>query len=178
MTLYTRKDTVGNQRIFEGQIFTVRVDRLRRQDGSELTREIVEHPGGVVIACKPSGNEVLLIRQYRYAIDKELIELPAGRLDPGEDRLSAAKRELIEETGYQAAQWSELPAMYSAPGFCDELLTCYLATDIKWVGKDLDEDEETDVMQVSLQEAWQLVIDRKICDAKTIAILGVICHAN
>ena len=71
--------------------------------------------------------------------------IPAGRLDKGEDRLVAAKRELIEETGYQAQSWRELPAMYSTPGFCNELLTCYIAQDITWVGKKLDEDEETDV---------------------------------
>jgi ADP-ribose pyrophosphatase len=174
LTLYTRKDTFDTTRIFEGHIFSVRVDQLRGQDGRQISREIVEHSGGVVIACKPSPDEVLLIRQYRYAIDRELIELPAGRLEKGEDRLAAAKRELIEETGYEAASWSELPDMFSAPGFCDELLTCYLATDIKWVGKNLDEDEETDVMKMTVAAAWQLVLDGKVRDAKTIAILGML----
>lgn len=139
--------------------------------------ELVEHDGGVVIACKPSPDEILLIRQYRYPIDEELIELPAGRLNKGEDRLEAAKRELTEETGYRAEKWEELPPMFSAPGFCDELLTCYLATEIEWVGKNLDDDEWTDVFTVSLKEAWQLVLDRKVRDAKTIAILGQICHS-
>jgi ADP-ribose pyrophosphatase len=176
LTLYTRKDTVDTKRIFDGQIFNVRLDTLRNQAGKQITREVVEHLGGVVIACKPSPNEVLLVKQYRYAIDRDLIELPAGRLNKGEDRLSAAKRELIEETGYEAKSWVELPAMFSAPGFCDELLTCYLASDISWVGKNLDEDEETDVMQISLTDAWQLVLDGKVTDAKTMAILGMICH--
>jgi ADP-ribose pyrophosphatase len=175
--LITRKDAIGSKRIFEGRIFKVRLDDVRRANGTTMTLEMVEHHGGVVIACKPSPDEVFLIRQYRYAIDEELIELPAGRLEIGEDRLEAAKRELIEETGYRAKNWEELPPIYSAPGFCDELLTCYLATDIEWVGKNLDEDEETDVVKVSLKEAWQMVLDRKIRDSKTVAILGVICHS-
>lgn len=177
MGLITRKDAIGTEKIFQGAVFGVRLDEVRRQDGTSLQLELVEHNGGVVIACKPSPSEVLLIKQYRYPIDEELIELPAGRLNVGEDRLEAAKRELIEETGYQASTWEELPAMYSAPGFCNELLTCYVATDIKWVGKNLDEDEWTDAFTVSLKEAWQLVLDRKIRDAKTVAILGLICHS-
>lgn len=176
MGLITRKDAIGSKRIFEGVIFKVRLDQVKRANGSTMDLELVEHSGGVVIACKPSPNEVMLIKQYRYAVDEELIELPAGRLELGEDRLAAAKRELIEETGYRAKTWEELPPMYTAPGFCDELLTCYLATDIEWVGKNLDEDEWTDVMTVTLQEAWQLVLDRKVRDSKTIAMLGVICH--
>lgn len=177
MGLITRKDAIGSETIFEGVIFKVRLDKVRRTNGSTMTLELVEHNGGVVIACKPSPNEVMLIRQYRYPIDEELIELPAGRLEIGEDRLAAAKRELIEETGYEASNWTELPPIYTAPGFCNELLTCYLATDIKWVGKNLDEDEETDVITVSLKEAWQMVLDRKIRDSKTVAILGVVCHS-
>lgn len=176
MGLITRKDAIGSEMIFRGRIFRVRVDSVKRPAGGEMNLEVVEHDGGVVIACKPSPDEILLIKQYRYAIDEELIELPAGRLNQGEDRLEAAKRELTEETGYRANQWQELPAMFSAPGFCSELLTCYLATDIEWVGKNLDEDEWTDVFTVSRKEAWQLVLDGKVRDAKTIAVLGVVCH--
>ncbi len=177
MGLITRKDAIGTEKIFKGSVFSVRLDQVRRQDGTSLRLELVEHNGGVVIACKPSPTEVLLIKQYRYPIDEELIELPAGRLNEGEDRLEAAKRELIEETGYKANTWEELPPMFTAPGFCDELLTCYVASDIEWVGKNLDEDEWTDAFTISLKEAWKMVLDRKIRDAKTIAILGVICHS-
>lgn len=177
MGLITRKDAIGTEKIFEGVIFSVRLDEVRRENGSTMKLELVEHNGGVVIACKPAPDQVMLIRQYRYAIDEELIELPAGRLNKDEDRLAAAKRELIEETGFEATNWTELPPIYSAPGFCTELLTCYLATDIKWVGKNLDEDEETDVITVSLKHAWQMVLDRKIRDSKTVAVLGVVCHS-
>lgn len=177
MVLITRKDSIATQDVFDGAIFSVHLDTVRTETGFEMTREVVHHNGGVVIACKPTPDEVLLIKQYRYSVDEELIELPAGRVNKDEDRLAAAKRELIEETGFKAESWTALPPMYSAPGFCDELLTCYLATDISWVGKNLDVDEETDVMRVSLKEAWQLVLNGKIKDAKTFALLGIVCHS-
>lgn len=177
MPLFTRKDVVGTKQIFNGHIFGVRLDTVKRTDGKEITREVVEHIGGVVMACQPTPDEILLIQQYRYPIDSDLIELPAGRVEKGEDRLAAAKRELIEETGFKANTWKDLPKMFSAPGFCDELLTCYLASDIEWVGNDPDEDEEIEVLRVTLKEAWQMVMDGKIIDCKTIAILGILSHS-
>lgn len=175
MALFTVKDRVSTKPIFRGAIFDVRVDTIVSPNGKQFTREIVEHPGGVCIASKPSENEILLIKQYRYSIDEELIEIPAGRVDPGEDKLSAAKRELIEETGYSASTWHELPPIFSAPGFCNELLGCYLATDLTWVGINPDEDEDIQVIKVTLEEAWELVLNGTIRDAKTVAILGMIC---
>jgi ADP-ribose pyrophosphatase len=176
LTLYTRKHTVGSRRVFDGQLISVRVDDVKA-DGKAATREVVEHPGGVVIACKPSADEIVLIRQYRYSVDLELIELPAGRLETGEDKLVAAKRELTEETGFQAAHWEKGGVLYPAVGFCEEVLTWYIATDVRWVGGTMDEDEEIEVMRVSLPDAWKLVLDGTITDAKTVAILGIICRA-
>lgn len=176
MPLYTRHHLVKSQKIFEGAIFNVRTDLLKRAEGAEVCREIVEHNGGVVIACQPEPDKVILIRQYRYSIDKDLLELPAGRVELNEERLPAAKRELTEETGYVAQSWSELGHMYSAPGFCDELLSFYRATDLQWQGKNLDHDEETDVLIVQLDEAWQWAKQGKIMDAKTVAGLGLLLH--
>lgn len=174
MTLYTRKDTKNIQQIFQGEIISVRLDTLKHESGSVATREVVEHAGGVVIACRLNNGKIVLIRQYRYAMDEELIELPAGRINRGEDPLPAAKRELTEETGYLAQNWQLLSEMYTAPGFCDELLRLYLATDVSFVGKNLDEDEETDVLEVTADDAWQLVRQGKIRDAKTIAGIGLL----
>lgn len=174
MTLYTRKHTTKSEKVFGGEIISLRLDTLEHPNGEQTTREVVEHNGGVVIACQPSADEVILINQYRYPMDEELIELPAGRIDKGEDPFLAAKRELAEETGYEALSWQELAQMYSAPGFCNELLYLYKATDLKFVGKNLDPDEETEVVIVSLTEAWSLVQSGKIRDAKTIAGLGLL----
>lgn len=176
MTLYTRQHLIGSKRIFEGAIFSVREDTLKVDERNPITREVVEHNGGVVIACQPAPGKVLLISQYRYPIDEELFELPAGRVEKGEDRLAAAKRELTEETGYFARDWSLLSHMYSAPGFCTELLSFYQATDLEWRGKNLDEDEETDVREVELEEAWLWVRQGKIRDAKTVAGVGLLLH--
>lgn len=169
MALFTRNETVQSERIFDGQIIGLRLDTLKHPTGKDVTREVVEHNGGVVIACQPDPNSVILIRQYRYPVDQVLIELPAGRIEGKEDPLLAAQRELREETGYNAKAWSELVRMYSAPGFCDEILYLYKAYEIEFVGKCLDEDEETDVFVATLEEARDLVRQGKVKDAKTIA---------
>lgn len=174
MVILTRQDTIGTTRIFEGQIVSLRVDEIRHPDGRTLTREVVEHNGGVVIACHPAPAKVILIKQYRYTIDKELIELPAGRLEKGENPLLAAQRELIEETGYQAQDWEELPAMYSAPGFSTEILYVFRASRVSFVGKSLDEDEETEVLIMPVEEAWHRVASGAIRDAKTMAVLALL----
>lgn len=178
MTVFTREDKVGTVRVHEGGIINLRIDTLRSVDGLEVVREVVEHNGGVVIAAQPDAERVLLIRQYRYSIDEELIEFPAGRIEKGEDPFPAARRELREETGFEAKNWKELSRMFSAPGFCDEILYLYLATDLSFVGKNLDIDEHTDVMDLKLDEAWDLVVQGKVRDAKTIAGLGLLMQAQ
>ena len=174
MPLFTTAHTVESKRIYEGRIINFRVDKLRIATGQEVTREVVEHNGGVTIACQPAPGQVVLIKQYRYSIDQELLELPAGRIEEGEDPMLAAQRELTEETGYQARNWSELVRMYTAPGFCNEMLYVYKATDVIEVGKDLDEDEETEVIVMSVEEAWALVMAGKVQDSKTIAGVGML----
>lgn len=176
MALYTSEHLVRTERIFEGNIFNVRKDSLQHDDGVVITREVVEHNGGVVIACQPEPGRVLLINQHRYPIGEDLLELPAGRVELGEDRFLAAKRELTEETGYFAHVWRDLAHMYSAPGFCNELLSFYHASSLEFRGKQLDLDEETEVVDVTLDEAWSWVRGGKIKDAKTVAGLGLLIH--
>lgn len=174
MTVFKVAHKVESKRIYEGDIVNFRVDTVRLDDGRETTRELVEHNGGVVIACQPSEDEVALIRQYRYSVDEDLLELPAGRIEPGEDPLHAAQRELTEETGYQAKIWRELVRMYTAPGFCNEMLYMYHASDVELVSKNLDYDEETEVLVLKIEDAWQLVLDGKVRDAKTVSGVGML----
>jgi ADP-ribose pyrophosphatase len=176
VALLTRKHTVNSRRVHEGGIIALRVDTLDSGDGRQWSREVVEHNGGVVIVCQPDEDQVLLIRQYRYPIDEYLLELPAGRVEVGEDPFVCAQRELIEETGYKASTWLDLVKMYSAPGFCDELLHVYLASDLTFVGKSLDEDEETEVLIMSIAQAWQLVKEGQVRDSKTIAGIAFLLH--
>jgi ADP-ribose pyrophosphatase len=176
MTLFTRKHKLASKRIYEGGIINLRVDELQAQDGSKTIREVVEHNGGVVICCQPDPNQVVLVKQYRYSLDKELIELPAGRIDAGEKPLSAAQRELVEETGYEAKQWQGKGVLCSAPGFSNELLYLFLATDVRQVGKRLDQDEETEVLVLPIDRAWDLISAEPIADAKTIAALAILMN--
>ncbi len=167
--LFTRENLLASKQIYQGQVLNLRVDQLRGENDTSVTREVVEHNGGVVIICQPAEDKVVLIKQYRYAIDRQIIELPAGRLEQGEGPLIAAKRELTEETGYVADHWQELGKIYSAPGFCNEILYFYQASRVVRVDRHLDEDEEIDVMVVPLAQAWQLALSADINDAKTVA---------
>jgi len=173
VTLFTRQHRVASKLVYQGQIINLRVDDVSTNNNS-VTREVIEHIGGVVIACQPEPSLVVLVKQYRYSIDRDLIELPAGRLDEGENPLSAAKRELKEETGYQAKAWHQLVQMYSAPGFCDELLYLYQAREVTLAEKTPDHDEETEVIVIPVKEAWHKVLNGQICDAKTIAGLAML----
>ena len=173
VTLFTRDHTVSSKMVHQGGIINLRVDSLNC-DGHQTTREVIEHNGGVVILCQPEPDQVVLIKQYRYSIDEDLIEFPAGRIEKGEDPLPAAKRELTEETGYVASEWREVSRFFTAPGFCNEILYMYKATNVVITEKHLDDDEETEVMLMTLTEAWELVTSGQIRDGKTIAGLGLL----
>lgn len=152
----TRRDVV-----FKGRIWNVVAEQFD-YNGQELTREFVAHPGAVAVVALNEDREVLLINQYRHPVRSYLWEIPAGLLDtPGESRLEAAKRELLEETGYVAGSWQELITFHTTPGGNDETITVFLATELTHQGHELElEGEETD-MQVSwvpLQEALQSVL--------------------
>lgn len=172
--LFTLNERVQTKKLYEGHIFDVRIDKLRSQEGIEVDREVVEHNGGVVILAQPTRDKIILIRQYRYSFDEVIIELPAGRVEKGEDPFLAAKRELTEETGYSASEWAPLTELYSAPGFCTEILYLYQAKNLNFEGKNLDMDEETEVVIMDVEEAWGLALDGTIKDSKTVSGLGLI----
>ena len=152
--------TVSSQTIFQGRIIRVDMDQVELPDGKTADREVVYHPGSVS-----------LVRQFRYPIRQELLELPAGKLDHGaeEDRLLGAKRELSEETGLEAEKWTYLGYTLASPGFCDEALHMYLAQGLTRKKQHLDEDEFLDVVTMPFQQLVEQVMDGTITDAKTVA---------
>lgn len=157
---------------YSGIIINVHVDRVELIDGSESTREIVEHPGGVTVVPVDSEGNIYCVRQYRYAMGEELLESPAGKIDYGETPLECAVRELSEETGFTAQHYEYLGEIYPSPGFCAEVLYAYLATGLQKGEKHLDEGEFLEVQKLSYDEAFAMAIDGRLTDAKTvIAIL-------
>lgn len=162
---------VSSQTIFEGKIIKVTVDKAQLPDGKLATREVVYHPGGVAVLALDKDNQVTLVKQFRYPIQKVLLELPAGKLDHGvtEDHLLGAQRELSEETGLEAEEWTYLGYTLASPGFCDEALHMYLARGLKRSQQHPDEDEFLDVVTMPFDQLAAQVMDGTITDAKTVA---------
>jgi ADP-ribose pyrophosphatase len=163
--------TVNSRRVFDGRLISVRVDEVELADGRRTRREIVEHPGAVVIAAW-DGERLATVRQWRHPAGAELLELPAGTLDPGEAPLATAARELAEECGLAAGSWLEGPRFYSAPGFCTELLHSFVATDLVEAPSIADADEEFETGWLTLPEALAAIDEGRIMDAKSIALIG------
>ena len=153
---------------YHGVIVNVRLDEARLPDGSTAKREVVEHPGGVtVLPLEPDGT-VWCVRQYRYPFSRTLLEVPAGKLEPGEVPELAAARELSEETGLSARRWRKLCDSLSSPGFTDEVLHIYLAQDLTAGAQHLDEGEHLHVQWVALDEAVEMALDGRLADGKTL----------
>jgi ADP-ribose pyrophosphatase len=161
--------TLHSERIYEGRIINLRVDTVELPSGKKTRREIVEHAGCTAIVAIDSGNNVLLVRQYRKAVERMLLEIPAGGIEPGEKPLDGARRELGEETGFSAEKWEELSCFYTSPGFCMEYMYLYLATDLKPVERDADDDENIELVRVPLKKTPELIASGEVCDAKSIA---------
>ena len=160
------------EEIYNGRVINVKLHDIELPDGSKSKREIVEHTGGVGVIAVTDEKEVFMVTQYRIAAQQMMLEIPAGKLEKGEDPLSAGLRELQEETGYKAKNIKELGVYYATPGYCQEKLTIYLATDLEFVGQNLDEGEFLNVSKHSLDELYQMVMNNEIYDCKTaIAIL-------
>jgi ADP-ribose pyrophosphatase len=158
--------------VFKGRVFDVTRDRVQEPNGVTAIREVIRHSGSVVVlAVDDSGAEpqVLLERQYRYAAQAYMLELPAGRIDPGETPLAAGKRELLEETGYTAKQWKRALFFYPSPGFVSETMTVFLARGLMPGTAQPEDDERIEHKLVPLSQAVKLILAGKISDGKTIA---------
>ena len=157
--------------IYEGRIFNLDVDRVQLPGGHIIDMEIVRHPGSVVLLPTPSANEIILIRQYRYTIDKWIWEVPAGSLKPGEDPVEAAARECEEEVGLRPAMVERLRSFYPTPGFCNEEMIFFRCSDLRPPAPDStarkDEDEELEPNTFTLKEARELLRSGEIIDLKT-----------
>ena len=158
-----------SERVFDGRLLKLRVDRVALPSGRETTREVVEHPGAVAIVPLLDDGRAVLVRQYRHAVGRALLEIPAGTLDqPGESAEDAAARELAEETGYTAARLERLAAFYPAPGFATEHMTLFLATGLTEGDQGMMEDEEITVETVELDAVPDLIARGELRDAKTL----------
>ena len=163
-----REVWTASEEIFDGQILHIMRDTVRLPNGVEATREVVRHIGAVCVIPVLDNGDVIMERQFRYPLDRVILEIPAGKLDaPDEDRLSAIRRELREETGYTADSWQEIGPFHPAPAYSDEYITMYLARGLHKGEQDLDADEFLDVCTVPLKDLVQDVMDGKISDAKT-----------
>ncbi len=160
--------TIETKEIFEGRIIKVRVDTVRLPDGTESTREVVEHAGAVGVVAVDNDNNIIMVRQYRKPVEGVLLEIPAGTMEKGEDPLRCAERELKEETGFTAEHWKKILAYYSAPGFTDEYLHLYLASGLTAGEIALDDDEFVETVRLPLSEAYRMIFEGHIADGKSI----------
>jgi ADP-ribose pyrophosphatase len=159
---------VAGSRVFDGSLLKVHRDTVRLPDGSEGSREYIRHPGAVAIVALFEDGSVLLERQYRYPSRREFIEIPAGKLEPGEPHLDTAKRELLEETGYVAAGWTRLGVIHTAIAYTDEAIEVFLAKGLEQRAAKLDAGEFLEVLRVPFDEAIAMIRDGSITDSKTI----------
>lgn len=164
---FTEK-TLNSQMVYDGRIVKVYKDDVELADGHKSFREVVRHSGGVVIIAFKDENTILLVKQYRYPIAKTVLELPAGKLEKGEDPFEAAKRELEEETGYCANKWTDLGYINTSPGFSDERLYLYLAHDLEFTQCHPDEGEIIQANEYKYEDVLEMINNGEINDAKTI----------
>lgn len=161
--------TLSSRSIYDGRILKVRVDQVELSGGRTSTREIVEHRGAVVIVALDAAQNVMLVRQFRKPVEDELLELPAGTLEPGEGPDECASRELQEETGFSAERLEKLGGFYSAPGFCTEYLHLFMATGLKPAILAGDDDEDINLVPTPLSQVPDMIKSGEIRDAKSVA---------
>ncbi|UOR12390.1 NUDIX hydrolase [Halobacillus amylolyticus] len=161
--------TIDTEVIYKGKIVQLQVDSVTLPDGQTSKRELIKHPGAVAVIALTDEGKIVFVEQYRKALEKSIVEIPAGKLETGEKPEITALRELEEETGYTTDQLKLVTSFYTSPGFADELVHLYFTDQVKPLEQkvDLDEDEFVELQELTLQEAEQLALDQKIHDAKT-----------
>ncbi len=167
----TKPQVISSIPRFSGRIFRVRTDEVRYPDGATHAVDIVQHGASAAIVAATDADEIVLVRQYRHALGREVWEIPAGRAEPGESAAHCAARELTEETGYTAASMRPLGGVAMTPGFCDEVIYFFYATALSAGKQSLDEDERIKVESYPLERARRLIEIGEIADAKTVIAL-------
>jgi len=170
---FAKPKVISSRLSYKGKVFSVFTDKVEEPSGFVHTRDVIRHSGSVVILAvdeskNPSDPDIILIRQFRHAADQFLLELPAGRIDANEAPLTAAKREMIEETGYRAKRWTLLTKYFASPGFLGEWMQIYLARDIREGTATPEPDENIEIFRLPLSEALALLAANKIHDGKTL----------
>lgn len=160
--------TVSEKYLYKGRIINLRVDDITLPNGEPAKREIVEHSGGVGIVAIDENNDVYLVKQFRYPYKKAVLEIPAGKLNKGENPKECGERELLEEVGVVAQRVEELGQVYPSPGYCEEIIFIYLATNLKHSTQNLDEDEFLEVIKLPFAKALEMAASGEIKDAKTV----------
>lgn len=159
--------TVESELIFDGRIITVKKDKAELENGEIVNRELVIHPGGVCVVPINENWEVLMVKQFRYPFQEALVEVPAGKLEFGEDHREAGLRELREETGAVCEKFEYLGVCYPSVAYLTEKIHMYLATGLTFENQDLDDDEFLDVIKIKLEDAVEMVMNNELPDAKT-----------
>ncbi|MFY4775893.1 NUDIX hydrolase [Metabacillus sp. RGM 3146] len=166
---HLKEKELSSKQLFAGKVIDVYLQEVELPNGKTSTREIVKHPGAVAVIALREDKKIVMVEQFRKPMERMMVEIPAGKLEKGEKPECAAKRELEEETGYTCGSLQHLISFYTSPGFADELVHLYIAEDLKTMETkaELDEDEFVDLMEVTLDEALQLIRVNRIYDAKT-----------
>lgn len=163
--------TISSERIYEGKILNLRKDKVHVKDNQVSYREIVEHNGGVALAAVTPEGKMVMVRQFRKAAEKAILEVPAGKIEKGEDHCLTAERELKEETGYTAGRIEYVTSFYSSIGYSTEVIYLYFATDLTPGETDFDDNESIEILEYELPELKKMVFSGEIEDAKTIAAI-------
>jgi ADP-ribose pyrophosphatase len=163
--------TLDTQQIYQGSAVNMRVDTVEKAGGRKTTRDVVEHPNCIAVVALDEQDKVLLVRQFRHPVDKFLLEIPAGGIDPGEEPLESVHRELQEEIGYFPRKIENLGGFYTIPGYGTEYLHCFVASDLVPSRLIAEDTEDIELVRISLDEIPRLIASGEISDAKSIAAL-------
>ncbi|MEC1625005.1 ADP-ribose pyrophosphatase [Bacillus mojavensis] len=166
---HLEEKTIAKEQIFSGKVIDLYVEDVELPNGKTSKREIVKHPGAVAVLAVTDEGKIILVKQFRKPLERTIVEIPAGKLEKGEEPEYTALRELEEETGYTAKKLTKMTAFYTSPGFANEIVHVFLAEELAVLEekRELDEDEFVEVMEVTLEDALKLVESREVYDAKT-----------